>query len=92
MGAPVVTTNQLADPIVQPGGSTSWTTVASDPDADTHTITRPVTDSTGNTTVFSSTLTVEDPLTYGEPTSDDPRVTLVVDANDPTLVHVTVAT
>ena len=91
MGAPVVTTNELVNPTVQPGSSTTWRTVATDPDADVHTIQRTVTDSTGNATVFESTLTVEDPLTYGTPTCDDPRVTLVVDGGDPTVVHVTVA-
>lgn len=91
MANPVVTTNQLAQSTVQPGGSTTWRTVATDPDADVHTLRRQVTDSQGNAIVFETTLTVNDPLTYGTPTCDDPRVALVVDAADPTLVHVTVA-
>lgn len=89
--APVVTTNTLTPSTVQPGGSATWVTRATDPDADTFTLRRPVTDSTGNVTVFEVTLTGADPLTYGPPTCDDPRVGLVVDATDPTIVHITYA-
>lgn len=90
MSAPVVTTSELAAPVVNPGGSTTWRTVASDADARSVPVTRTVTDAAGHSTVFSATLTVEDPLTYGPPTCDDPGVTLVVDSADPTLVHITV--
>ncbi|MGH3878060.1 MAG: hypothetical protein ACRDSK_13605 [Actinophytocola sp.] len=91
MPAPVVVENTLTPSTVNPGGSSQWTTRATDSDARSATLQRPVTDSQGNTTVFSSTLTVSDPLTYGQPTCDDPGVALVVDAVDPTIVHVTVA-
>lgn len=90
MSAPVVSTNVLSAPVVNPGDSLTWRTVASDADARSVPVTRTVTDSQGNSTVFSATLVVEDPLTYGVPECDDPGVTLVVDAADPTLVHVTV--
>jgi len=92
MGAPVQSVNQLANGAVQPGGTTTWRTVATDPDADVHTFTRTVTDAAGNVTVFTTDLTVNDPLIYGTPTCDDPKVTLTVDPNDVTLVHVSVAT
>jgi hypothetical protein len=90
MSSPVVSTNELSAPVVNPGASLTWRTVATDADARSVPVTRTVTDAAGNSTVFSATLTVEDPLTYGVPECDDPGVTLVVDAADPTLVHVTV--
>lgn len=91
MSAPIVTTNELSAATVNPGESLTWRTVASDADARVVPVSRTVTDSAGNVTVFGATLTVEDPLTYGPPTSDDPNVVLVVDASDPTIVHVTVS-
>ncbi len=91
MAAPVVVRNDLSPSTVNPGGTSTWTTRAQDPDAAVSALTRTVTDSTGNTTVFTSSLRVEDPLTYGLPTCDNPAVTLVVDAADPTIVHVTAA-
>jgi len=91
MAAPVITQNTLTPGTVQPGGSADWRTVAQDPDSQTETIRRDVTDSQGNVTTFEAQLVVSDPLTYGLPTCDDPRVTFMVDASDPTLVHVSVA-
>ncbi|WP_109507370.1 hypothetical protein [Nocardioides speluncae] len=91
MAAPVITQNTLTPGTVQPGGSSEWRTIAQDPDSQTETIRRTVTDSQGNVTTFESQLIVSDPLTYGPPSCDDPRVSFVVDSNDPTLVHVSVA-
>jgi len=91
MASPVITTNTLAPSTVLPGGSTTWTTVAQDPDARVAVVSRMVTDSQDNVTLFQSTLTVSDPLTYGAPSCSDPGVSLVVDANDPTVVHITVS-
>lgn len=91
MPAPVVTVNELEHTEVNPGGSTTWRTVAADADARQIPVSRTVTDTAGNAVVFTSTLTVEDPLTYGVPTCDDPGVTLTVDEDDPTLVHIAVS-
>lgn len=91
MANPVIATNTLSPFTVNPGGSTTWTTRATDPDARTASITRTVKDAAGGQVVFTSTLVVEDPLTYGVPTSSDPGVSFVVDPADPTIVHINVA-
>ena len=91
MSAPVVSKNTLSPSVVNPGGSTLWTTEATDADARTVSLARNVTDSTGNVTVFSSDLVVSDPLTYGAPTCSDPKVSFSVSPTDPTKVTVTVA-
>lgn len=91
MAAPVIVTNTLSPSTVTPGGDATWRTIASDPDGDSYPINRQVSDSSGNTVVFTNTLIVQDPLTYGAPTCDDPRVTFQVDPGDATVVHVHVA-
>lgn len=91
MTAPVVSKNTLSAPVVNPGGTSTWTTEATDADARSVDVSRTVTDSTGNVTVFTSTLVVSDPLTYGLPTSNDPKVSFSVSPTDPTKVTVTVA-
>lgn len=91
MTAPVVTKNTLAPAVVNPGGSTLWTTEATDADARTVGLTRNSTDSTGNVTVFAADLVVSDPITYGLPQCNDPKVSFSVSPTDPTKVTVTVA-
>ena len=90
MANPVIVTNTLTPPSVQPGGSSTWRTVAQDPDARSCSLTREVEDGAGNTISFQATLIVADPLTYAAPTSPDPKVHFVVDAADPTIVHISV--
>lgn len=91
MAAPTIAVNRLDPPTVNPGGHTTWTTVATDADATTHTVRRTVADAAGGTVVFQAQLTVGDPLTYSPPTCDDPRVSFEVDPDDPTVVTVNVA-
>ena len=80
--APVITTNTVSPSTVPLGGSATWTTRATDPDADVAVLTRSVTDAEGHQTTFTAQLTVSDPLTYGTPSCDNPAVSLVVDSND----------
>lgn len=89
MASPVIVTNELNPSTIPTNGSTTWRTVAQDPDARTATLSRPVTDTQGNTILVEATMILQDPLTYGPPTCDDPGVSLVVDSSDPTIVHVT---
>ena len=90
MGAPVPVANTLVKSTLKPGESTVWTTKAEDPDNFISNIQRPYSDGEGNTGVFTQTVTVSDPIIYGEPTSDDPRVVLTVDPSDPEKVNVSV--
>lgn len=90
MAAPTVQTNTLSPATLKAGQTATWRTIAVDADSQSYPITRTVTDSTGAKVVFTSTLVVQDPLTYGTPTSNDSRVTFQVDSADPTIVYVTV--
>lgn len=89
MASPVIIINDLNPSTIPTNGSTTWRTVAQDADARTATLRRPVTDSDGNTVLSEAMLILQDPLTYGPPTCDDPGISLVVDSSDPTIVHVT---
>jgi hypothetical protein len=95
MAAPVIEVNDLVPSTVNPGGTATWTTVASDPDNTTESVhlVRDVRDAADNVTRFEKDMEIvtSDTLTYDAPTCEDPRVTLTVDDNDPTVVHVAVA-
>jgi len=86
--APTVVQNDFPSSVAV-GSTNDWITRGQDADARSITMSRTITDTAGNVrTVVKSTM-VTDVLTYGPPTCDDPDVVLVVDANDPTIVHVT---
>lgn len=66
-----------------------WVVRGQDADARSITMSRPITDTSGNSITVVKTSVVSDVLTYGAPTCEDPDVVLVVDPADPTIVHVT---
>lgn len=66
-----------------------WVVRGQDADARSITMSRLISDTSGNTTTVVKTSVVSDVLTYGPPTCDDPDVVLVVDPEDPAIVHVT---
>ena len=64
MAAPIIDSVDVAPRTVMPGGQAVITILAHDPDAATANLTGVVTDSAGNTAVFSDVVLIADALTY----------------------------
>lgn len=88
---PVVTENSLSQTVADPGTTVTWTTRALDATARTVTMKRLASDSQGNTVEVTESLTIGEVISWGTPTCDDPAISFLVDAQDPTIVYVAVS-
>lgn len=86
---PVIRSVTVTPNTVQPGGTATVTIDAYDPDSRSVTFEGSVTDSNGNVTHASTTLTVGDPLTYSL-TCGDPSVGITQDPTLKNTFHITV--
>lgn len=90
MSAPVIRSVTPSRDTVAPGESFQVVVDAYDPDARVLSITGTATDSTGQTVIAKTSVTVGDPLTF-ELSSDDDGVTISQDPANPGNFTVTVA-
>jgi hypothetical protein len=89
MADPVINALILSKTVINAGETITARIDASDPDARSGVLTGTVKDSAGNTATITGTVSLSDPLTYSLEDTDGLGFTIVQDATDPSLFHLT---